>query len=207
MINELYDYLEAGFRVFGIHGVNNGVCGCGDPECEALFKHPRISNWQNVPHWSDEQIETFDAMGHFDTGFGVLCSGFLIIDVDSRNSGVDSFKQLCKDIPEAATAKFVVNTGSGGGSQHHYFRLSEPLPLVQSHKDYPGIDFKSSGYVIGAGSMHASGAHYEVEKGFPQDVTEAPESLIALLKKPDTYRVRSESGDVDVDEAVTVENY
>lgn len=200
MINELFDYLEAGFRVFGIHGVKNGVCGCEDPECEALFKHPRISNWQNVPHWSDEQIETFDAMGHFNTGFGVLCSGFLVIDVDARNGGVDSFKRLCKDIPEAATAKFVVNTGSGGGSQHHYFRLSEPLPLVQSHKDYPGLDFKSSGYVIGAGSMHASGAQYETEKGFPQDVTEAPESLIALLKKPDTYRVRSESGDVDVDE-------
>lgn len=200
MINELFDYLEAGFRVFGIHGVKNGVCGCEDPECEAFFKHPRISNWPNVPHWSEEQIETFDAMGHFNTGFGVLCSGFLIIDVDARNGGVESFNRLCNDIPEAATAKFVVNTGSGGGSQHHYFMLSQPMPLVQSHDDYPGIDFKSSGYVIGSGSMHESGSEYETAKGFPQDVEEAPAALVNLLKKPDTYRVRSESGDVDVDE-------
>lgn len=202
MINEIYDYLEAGFRVFGIHGVTkDGVCGCEDPGCEALFKHPRISNWQNVPAWSDEQIDTFEAMGHFNTGFGVLCSGCLIIDVDARNGGVESFKQLCKDMPEVGEAAFVVNTGSGGGSQHHYFRLSEPLPLVQSHDRYPGIDFKSSGYVIGSGSTHASGADYETQKGFPQDVSEAPSRLIDLLKKPETYRVSSESGDIDVDEA------
>ena len=56
----LYDYLEAGFRVFGLHGVDSdGNCECGNPECQALYKHPRISNWQSVPDWSDEQIETF----------------------------------------------------------------------------------------------------------------------------------------------------
>lgn len=198
----LYDYLEAGFRVFGVHGVDKkGNCECGNPDCKALYKHPVISNWQNVPQWSDEQIETFEQMGHFDTGFGVLCNGFLVVDVDARNGGVESFKKLCKDIPEVGSAAFVVNTGSGNGSQHHYFKLAEPTALVQHHNTYPGIDFKASGYVIGAGSLHASGLEYEVEKGFPQDVSEAPEPLLALLKKPDTYRVKSESGDVDVDEA------
>ena len=58
-----------------------------------------MSNWQNVPNWSDDQIECFDALGHFNTGFGVLCKGWLIIDVDARNGGVLSFKQLCKDVP------------------------------------------------------------------------------------------------------------
>lgn len=198
----LYDYLEAGFRVFGLHGVDgDGVCGCGNPECQALYKHPVISNWQSVPDWSDEQIETFEAIGHFRTGFGVICSGWLIIDVDARNGGVESFKQLVADIPEAGESAFVINTGSGNGSQHHYFRNHPPVALVQHHNKYPGIDFKTSGYVVGAGSMHASGMTYEVERGNPCDVEDAPQSLIDLLSKPDFHRVEWSGGSVDVDEA------
>jgi hypothetical protein len=197
-MNNIYDYLEAGFKIFGIHGADNGACNCGNPECEALYKHPVISGWQNVPNWSDEQIETFEMMGHFKTGFGVLCSGFLIIDVDARNGGVESFKKLCKDYPSAKTSEFVVNTGSGGGSQHHYFRLKEPTALVQAHNDYPGIDFKTSGYVIGEGSLHASGNRYETEKGYPQDVDYAPDDILTLLKKPEYHRVQVDGKSLDV---------
>ena len=199
MIPEIHDYMDAGFRVFGIHDVKDGKCGCGDPDCKALYKHPVISNWQNVPAWSDEQIETFDAMGHFDAGFGVLCSGWLVIDVDARNGGVESFAKLCRAVPGADKSGFVVNTGSGGGSQHHYFKLPEPVALVQSHPDYAGIDFKASGYVIGSGSMHATGMRYETERGFPQDVDAPPDALLDLLRKPERYRVSTDSGDVDVD--------
>lgn len=201
-MNEIHDYIDAGFRVFGLHGIGeDGFCACGSRECGAAYKHPVISNWQNVPHWSEDQIDVFDQMGHFDTGFGVLCSGWLIIDVDARNGGVESFKKLLDDIPEAGSSKFVVNTGSGGGSRHHYFKLSEPRALVQNHDRYPGVDFKASGFVVGSGSMHESGMEYETQRGFPQDIEESPKALLELLKKPDTYRVKSEAGDVDVDEA------
>ncbi|MEZ5490255.1 MAG: PriCT-2 domain-containing protein [Gammaproteobacteria bacterium] len=196
----LYDYREAGFKVFGLYGVDNkGVCGCGNQSCKALYKHPIMSNWQIVPYWSDEQMETFELTGQFKTGFGVLCSGYLVVDVDARNGGVESFAKLCEVVP--LDARFVVNTGSGNGSQHHYFKLTEPLSLVQNLPDYPGIDFKTSGYVVGAGSMHASGMLYEVERGFPQDVGPPPDALLELLKKPDAYRVKSDAGDVDVTEA------
>lgn len=206
MINNLYDYREAGFRFFGIHGVDRkGRCECGDPECKAVLKHPRISRWQSVPDWSDEQLETWETLGWFRTGFGVLCSGWLVIDVDARNGGVESFKRLCEAIPEAGRAAFVVNTGSGGGSAHHYFRLPEPLALVQHLDSYPGLDFKSSGYVVGAGSLHASGARYETERGYPQDITDAPAALVGLLRKPERFRVRTDSGEIDVDEARIVE--
>lgn len=199
MNGHIYDYIEAGFKVFGIHGVDNkGNCECGNPKCKALYKHPVISGWQNVPHWSDEQIETFDKMGHFDTGVGVLCSGWLIIDVDARNGGVESFKRLREKLD--IESQFVVDTGSGGGSQHHYFKMPEAISLQQHHDGYPGIDFKSSGYVIGAGSRHASGMDYEVARGFPQDVTNAPEALIDLLRRPEHFRVTTDTGDLDIDE-------
>ncbi|HNH45100.1 MAG TPA: PriCT-2 domain-containing protein, partial [Agitococcus sp.] len=203
MINDIYDYLESGFKIFGLHGKANGVCGCGDVDCTAFYKHPIMSNWQNVPNWSDDQIECFDALGHFNTGFGVLCKGWLIIDVDARNGGVLSFKQLCKDVPSILTCGYVVNTGSGGGSQHWYFKLSDDdktKSLMQKHDKYAGIDFKTSGYVVGAGSLHESGSNYETVKGYPQDTGFAPPELIALLERPAFYRVSNNGQDLDIDE-------
>ena len=203
MINDIFDYIEAGFKVFGLHGTTNGLCNCGDAECTAILKHPVISNWQNVPHWSDEQIECFGELGHFNTGFGVLVKEFLVVDVDARNGGIASFKQLCKDIPRVLDCSFVVNTGSGGGSQHYYFKLKDEdktKGLMQKHNKYVGIDFKSSGYVVGSGSLHASGANYETAKGYPQDVDFAPSELIALLERQNVYRVSNNGLDLDIDE-------
>ena len=204
MINDIYDYIDAGFKVFGLHGLANGVCGCGDVECTAILKHPIISNWPNVPHWSEEQIECFSELGHFDSGFGVIVKEFLVVDVDARNGGVPSFKKLCKDVPSLLDCAFVVNTGSGGGSQHWYFKLPEDAKtksLLQSLKSYVGIDFKTSGFVVGCGSMHDSGNLYEIEKGYPQDIIDAPGELIALLERPTFYRVSNNGLDVDIDEA------
>lgn len=203
MINDIFDYIESGFKVFGLHGASGGVCNCGDVECTAILKHPVISNWQNVPHWSDEQIECFGELGHFNTGFGVLVKEFLVVDVDARNGGIASFKQLCKDVPSVLDCAFVVNTGSGGGSQHYYFKLKDEdktKGLMQSIAKYKGIDFKSSGYVVGSGSLHASGANYETVKGYPQDVDFAPPELIALLERQNVYRVSNNGLDLDIDE-------
>jgi len=206
MINEIYDYQEAGFRFFGLYGSDSsGLCECGNHDCAALYKHPRVARWQSVPDWSDEQVETWEEMGWFRTGFGVLCTGWLVIDVDARNGGVESFAKLCEAIPEACQAAFVVATGSGGGSAHHYFRLSEPVAMMQHLDAYPGLDFKSSGFVVGAGSMHKSGIRYEIERGAPQDITDTPQALIDLLRKPDRYRVNTDTGEIDIDEARIIE--
>ena len=203
MINDIFDYIDAGFKVFGLHGSSGGLCNCGDVECTAILKHPVISNWQNVPHWSDEQIECFGELGHFNTGFGVLVKEFLVVDVDARNGGIASFKQLCKDIPSVLDCSFVVNTGSGGGSQHYYFKLKDEdkiKGLMQKHNKYVGIDFKSSGYVVGSGSLHESGANYETVKGYPQETDFAPPELIALLERQNIYRVSNNGLDLDIDE-------
>lgn len=203
MISELYDYIDAGFKVFGLHGSSGGLCNCGDVECKAILKHPIMSNWQSVPHWSEDQIECFNELGHFNSGFGVLVKGFLVVDVDARNGGVASFKKLCKDIPSLLECAFVVNTGSGGGSQHYYFKLNDVdarKSLMQTHKNYKGIDFKTSGFVVGSGSLHASGFNYETVKGYPQDTDFAPDDLIFLLERPTFFRVSNNGLDLDIDE-------
>ena len=207
--NDVYDAIESEFSLFGLYGVNpDNTCECGNPECQALYKHPRLAKWQAVPNqWSQEQLDVMIEIGHFATGYGILTRGLMVIDVDARNGGVDSFKRLCDDleIDLYDECAYVVNTGSGGGSMHLYFK--SPMPpkaLMQHHDKYKGIDFKcNSGFVVGAGSLHKSGNRYEVDKGYPQDLTEMPQALIDLLEKKTQYRstdLNGETVDIEVDE-------
>ena len=177
------DYFEAGFRVFGLHGVTKGVCDCGNAECDAFYKHPRVSHWQHTPKWSLDQFDVMELTGQFSTGFGVLCDGYLIIDIDPRNGGNDGYKQLEKDtgINFKDLSKFVVETGGGGW--HIYFKHDGAERLHSHLKKYKGIDFKSSGFVVGAGSIHASGNTYEVYDGFPDEIEDLPQVLFDLLVK------------------------
>lgn len=192
------DFMDAGFRIFGLRGAKDGVCGCGNPECKALFKHPVASNWQHTPMWSDEQLEVMELTGQLATGYGVLVSGLLVVDIDARNGGVASYEKLLEKVPSIAGAGLIVETGSGGGSKHLYFSLPEQQALIQHSDDYPGIDFKSSGFVVGPGSMHASGRRYEAVSGSPFEIGQAPAELIDMLKKPERHRANIDGHQVDV---------
>lgn len=191
-------YREAGYAVFGLHGVTNGVCSCGDIECKALYKHPISSSWQYSPVFSDEQFDFGVEVGQFDTGFGVLCKGLIVIDVDARNGGVESLKKLITDIPEIAECDFIINTGSGNGSRHYYFKAPDGISLSQHLKQYQGIDFKSSGYVVGSGSMHNSGKRYEIAYGSINNISEAPQGLIDLLSISEKHRTVYNGYTIDI---------
>lgn len=200
--NLVYDYREAGCHIFGLYStLQNGSCECGNPECAAIYKHPRISAWQHVPFYSDEQFECMIEVGHLETGFGVLVKDLIIIDVDARNGGLESYARLCADlnIDFEERSGFVVETGSQDGSLHIYFKAPKPpVALVQTHPNYKGIDFKNSGFVVGCGSRHKSGFIYEAKKGYPQDIDEAPVELIKLLEKRSHYRTQGSDGDIDI---------
>lgn len=193
------DFWEAGYRIFGLHPITKlNKCGCGKHDCKAIGKHPIMSNWTSVPEWSEEQLENSEEAGHFATGYGVLVKGLLVIDVDARNGGVESYAQLIKDFPKITGSGLIVETGSGGGSKHLYFKIPENIALVQQLDAYKGIDFKSSGFVVGAGSLHASGNRYKILVGSPNEIDSPPDGLLDLLKKPERYRATYESKTVDV---------
>ena len=194
------EYQDAGFKVFGLHGANsNGLCLCDNPECQAPFKHPINRGWQHTPEWDDEQLTAMEMAGQFDTGFGALCDGFIVVDIDARNGGIESYQRLNEDLGGALlSAGMIVRTGSGGGSRHLYYKAPSGVALQTKLTQYPGIDFKSSGYVVGAGSMHASGERYEALEGEPSDIALAPNSLVELLKKPDFHRTQFNDSQIDV---------
>ncbi len=194
------DFHEAGIRVFGLNGSQDGkTCDCGNPECKALFKHPKASNWQHTPDWSDEQMEVMEEYGYFETGYGVLLHGLLVIDVDERNGGVDAYETLCELIPEVQGSGLIVKTGSGGQSKHLYFSIDPSIPICTHHNSFKGIDFKSgNGFTVGPGSIHASGNLYETLVGEPCDIAPAPQALIELLRKPERHRAIIDGTAIDV---------
>ena len=201
------DHREANHVVFGLFGVDaQGNCECGNPECTALYKHPRTSNWQSTPFYSDEQFEVMEQIGHLSTGYGVLVKDIFVVDVDARNGGLESYARLCKDLSLDLESEsgYVVETGSADGSMHIYFKApTPPKALKQNHENYKGVDFKSSGFVVGSESRHKSGNHYETKKGYPQDLTETPQALLQLLEKKTQYRstdLNGETVDIEVEE-------
>ncbi len=199
-------FWENGYRVFGLYALRgqgeDAVCACGWNGCIAPGKHPIASNWQHTPEWDFEQIEAMEASGQFASGYGVLCRGLLVIDVDARNGGVESLEKLADAVPAIMDAGLVVETGSGGGSRHLYFEgPPDGAAMLQHHPDYPGLDFKTSGYVVGPGSRHASGRRYDAVVGGPEDIGPAPAALIDLLRKPERHRAEYDGRAVDVSHA------
>lgn len=193
-------FIEAGFRVFPIWPIDPSTnnCTCGNTYCMGAGKHPRAINWPNTPIWDDEQLEALEKYSNLADGYGVICKDHLVIDIDARNGGIESYRNLLNDIPEILSAGLIVETGSGGGSKHLYFHLPEPIALVTSLPKYKGIDFKSSGFVVGPGSLHVSGRRYQAVDGTPHDIDLAPQALIDLLRKPERHRTEYNGISVDV---------
>lgn len=180
-MNTVYDYIEGGFNIFPLYNINNGKCECGFDDCQAVGKHPRANNWQTPVSWDDDQIATMVEFGQLRDGFGVLCSGWLIVDIDPRNGGTVEALNEFIGIDVAKASNFIVETGGGG--LHIYFKAPQGVTLDSHIKELKGIDFKVSGFVVGCGSLHKSGNRYERSKGYPQDVDDAPTELIDALKR------------------------
>jgi hypothetical protein len=200
----LIQFAEQGHRVFLVHHMERSyggraTCGCGKPKCTAPGKHPRLDNWQRTPEWDEDQLASLQMQVDLGTGYGVICDNLLVIDVDIRNGGGPSWAKLCEDFPSVTSAAFIVETGRGDGSKHHYFSLPHDIRIAQKSADYPGIDFKHSGFVVGPGSPHESGKNYTVLYGSIDEIDAAPADLVEFLKKRVTT-VEYNGSQVDVSE-------
>lgn len=194
------DYLNADHHIFPLQRIIDGRCECGNPECKAVGKHPMMSNWQYITTWDEEQLANLEddfgitGVNRFADGFGVNLAGrhLLVVDIDARNGGVESAAKI-SDIIMASG--FVVNTGSGNGSKHVYFYIPEDWrgKSLRAHVDtLKGIDFKSTGFVVGCGSLHKSGNRYTAQIGTPSDICDAPKALLDMLHRPERSRTMFE---------------
>lgn len=199
MLKDIIDTMnDAGMRVFPLLG-SHDADGDKLDEKEA-FKRPRYSGWQHTPSgWSDEQLEVMFETGQFETGYGIVCRDIVVIDIDPRNGGNEAFDRLLQVVPEIAGAGMIVETGRRDGGKHYYFKAPVPAKsLVQHIKGYDGIDIKSSGYVVGPGSQHASGNDYRIIHGSPDDIDDLPHAFIEMIARPEYHRTTYNGASMDV---------
>lgn len=151
-----------GFDVFPIaHGQKGPPLLVGWPE-KATRDPATINEWWTV--WPNANI-------------GIHCRGLVVIDVDVRNGGDETYAKLAAEHPLPPT---LTNRTPTGG-RHIIYKLPEGHPGVPNGAEVlgPGLDIKSTGgYIMSGGSEVATGK-YKFIANIP--VAPAPKWLVARL--------------------------
>lgn len=110
----------------------------------------------------------------------------VVIDVDPRNGGEDTFSFFCADVGLDSSKWPCVITGSGGW--HFYLLLPDGVAVQEMVAGYEeGLEFKSVGrQVVTAGSRHPNGRlyvwspdHPDIRDGTPM----APRRLLNAIRR------------------------
>ena len=159
--SEVDAYAEAGIKVIRLH---------------TRDKRPIITEWTKG---EDREL----VRRHVEDGgnLGTLIDEQrFVVDVDPRNGGNESLRSLERDLKLDLSPYPVVLTGGGG--QHFEMTRPKDAKLRAKLAEYPGLDFKSSGQVVGAGSIHPNGRPYTWDSS-RSALADAPEIPAALLKR------------------------
>jgi P4 family phage/plasmid primase-like protien len=191
-------YANRGWKVLPVHGVVGGKCTCGrshtDPK--EVGKHPAINSWQTEATSDPDKIASWwETNPDYNIGVFARESGFLVIDIDPRNGGDDSFLKLEERaegaLPktiEAITGAYNVKNKIVHG-RHLIYKCDPNEKFIGNFKKagLDGIDVKHNGYILVHPSRHFSGVNYSWKPGhapwdMPDGPTEAPEELLAVLR-------------------------
>jgi hypothetical protein len=184
------EYAAAGIAVLPLWGVCDGICDCpAGSECRTGGKHPHSQLARNGVYsaTTDEQVIRGWFRKDPRINLGVAMGGALnliCVDIDPRNDGDASYSDLIDAHGEDAFPEtFTVKTGGGGW--HRYYRLPYTIKAEKGElkgKLGPGIDIKGAGgQIVAPGSIHSSGASYQVETNVY--IAEAPEWMVNVLLK------------------------
>ena len=156
-------YAERGWRVFPLHGIVNGVCTCGRPDCGSAGKHPLVRRGL-YEATTDARVIKEWWRGWRSANIGVATgaeSGIVVIDIDLP-AAYDSLGTVIE-----LAAPLTLTGLTGGGGVHLVYASVDTglgnsagrLPGVGD--DLPGIDLRGNGgYVVAPPSLHRSGARY-----------------------------------------------
>ena len=205
MIPEMQDYIDAKLSIMELNRVFDGKCECGDENCKALHKHPKMSNWHKIkPDHAKNSMDFWESYPDFapmSAGW-VLEPKHIVIDVDKRNGGLESLKQLETDLGYSLFDKCNTIVETGGGGYHFVFIKPEDVKVTKVIKGYQGIDIKThGGFVVIAGSMHQSGNKYEwhsFDKSDLENIADIPKDLLDKCESK-AIEITIDDGDSDVD--------
>jgi hypothetical protein len=169
-------YAALGLPVFAAWGVvqrpdGTFVCRCGKAGCTNPGKHPFSRLAPNG--FKDATVDQEKARNWFtnypDAGLAIATGNVIVIDIDPRNGGDVSLRELEQ---QHGALPRTWRCATGGGGWHVFF--SPPAGIEFKAELAPGIDIKGNGgYVLAAPSLHFSGKRYEWDVA-PGDVPLAP---------------------------------
>ena len=175
--------------VFPVHGIVNGRCTCGKPDCQRPGKHPIGSLAPRGLHDASLDAETVTSWWRSApyANIGVptgTASGLVVIDVDTDKGGDDGLFYLQREHGEFPVTAMAI---TGGGGYHYLFRHPGGGTRIKNSVRNlgEGLDVRGDGgYIIVAPSSHRSGRRYEWEAScHPKDVLPAalPDWLQAMI--------------------------
>jgi len=188
MVTFALEYARRGWYVFPLHSVNPDTkrCTCGDQKCERTAKHPRTKHGVD-----DATIDATKISKWWKTwpnaNIGLACgkSGVVVVDVDPRNGGDETFQELEKANGNLPRTPMQL---TGGGGVHYLLRRPISSDTFRGRKLPGGIDIKADGgYIVLAPSSHASGTPYRWDAGrHPDDepIANIPERWLSILVVP-----------------------
>lgn len=148
----LLGYVARGLPIFPIHSTtDSGSCSCGRSDCNSPGKHPRTPSGFKAATTDPEQIrEWLKKWPICNWGMATgRASGIIVIDIDAKNSGFETWEGLRNEHPEPIETP-TVRTGGEQRGEHLYFKHPERAEIRNSAgKLAPGIDVRGSGgYVL-----------------------------------------------------------
>ena len=184
-------YASRGLAVHPINYIKDGKCSCGKEGCKAPGKHPKTANGVKdattdlavIQKWWSEYPQANIGIA---TG---AKSGIIVIDIDPRHSGNESFERLQKEFGKLPEPQVT----TGGNGYHLYYRCPKHFEFLKNTVDlggFKGIDVRGeNGYVLAPPSNHVSGGYYRwniIMELIPDYMESLPEWLINLAATPRT---------------------
>lgn len=161
-------------------------CSCGHRTCSSVGKHPRTAHGVHDATTDLEQImEWWDEWPDANIGIATgVVSNLIVVDVDPRNGGDESFKELTARHGKPSMG---LSAWTGGGGYHLFFKYKDQ-PVV--YRPAKGIEIKADGgYIVAAPSLHASGEYYRWRVAPHPDLdslTRAPSWCFGFYNTPAT---------------------
>jgi putative DNA primase/helicase len=190
-LQKLLWYARKGWPIFPVFWLEDGRCGCGVAGCQAPGKHPITSNgFYDAITDADRILEWYS---HYPkAGWAMRTgpeSGLVVMDIDKRNGGIETWDLLRTDYPEPIETVLVKTRNDG---RHYWFRLPEGMNYKSRQALWVGIDFKADGgYVL---LPPSSGYEFLINpdtelQDLPFWVSERLRQLSLKKKRPEAVKV------------------